>query len=73
MKEKLDTEKLKTCPECGGVMLRTSLPSEKPMWECITCGVIEWYEPEQTTYTGQYDETILVSTKKPQALEEVTQ
>ena len=64
MKEELDVEKLKTCPECGGVMGRISIPSEKPTWECITCGLIEWYEPEQTTYTGQYDETILVSTKQ---------
>lgn len=56
----IDPEALKICEECGTPMIRISLPSELPKWECLSCGCVEWITEPVWSHTGGPYETVTV-------------
>jgi len=56
----IDPEALKICEFCKVPMIRISLPSELPKWECLSCGCIEWITETVETHTGGPYETVTI-------------
>jgi len=57
-------EELVDCPDpgCDGVLIRMSMPSEKPVkYRCMSCGLITWVGPEVWSHTGVPMDTLAVS------------